>query len=93
MQRIVSQRNVTYILHCNRHALSAVNCHKGYTVNDGCTVETCLLKLKKSYYFKKFLWFCSCLDHTNAFNKSGRNHEFLIYDVIREKTSAAIYEF
>ena len=29
----------------------------------------------------------------HAFNKSGRHLEFLIYDVIRGKTSAAIFEF
>ena len=28
-----------------------------------------------------------------AFNKSGRHLEFLIYDVIRGKTSEAIFEF
>ena len=29
----------------------------------------------------------------HAFNKSGRHLGFLIYDVIRGKTSAAIFEF
>ena len=29
----------------------------------------------------------------HAFNKSGRDLEFLIYDVIRGKTSAAIFVF
>ena len=29
----------------------------------------------------------------HAFNRSGRHLEFLIYDVIREKISAAIFEF
>ena len=29
----------------------------------------------------------------HAFNKSGRHLEFLIYDVIRGKNSAAIFEF
>ena len=29
----------------------------------------------------------------HAFNKSGRHLEFLIYDVIRGKTSAAIFKF
>ena len=31
--------------------------------------------------------------YIHAFNKSGHHLEFLIYDVIRVKTSAAIFEF
>ena len=34
-----------------------------------------------------------CLSFIHAFNKSARHLEFLIYDVIRGKTSAAIFEF
>ena len=33
------------------------------------------------------------LKYIHAFNKSGRHHEFIIYDFIRGKTSAAIFEF
>ena len=51
MQRIVFQRNVTYNVHCNRPVLSAVNFHNCHTHNNGCTVETYLLKLKKLHYF------------------------------------------
>ena len=34
-----------------------------------------------------------CVTSIQPFNKSGRHLEFLIYDVIRGKTSAAIFEF
>ena len=49
--RLVFQRNVTYSVHCKRHVLSAVNFHNRHTDDDGCTVETCLLKFTKSRYF------------------------------------------
>ena len=41
--------------------------------------------LEFSVWFSKI----SCI---HAFNKSGRRLEFFIYDVIRGKTSAAIFE-
>ena len=37
-----------YTVQCNRHILTAVDFHNCYTDDDGCNVETCLLKLKKS---------------------------------------------
>ena len=49
--RLVFQRNVTYSVHCKRHVLSAVNFHNRHTDDDGCNVETCLLKFTKSRYF------------------------------------------
>ena len=48
---LVFQRNVTYSVHCKRHVLSAVNFHNRHTDDDGCIVETCLLKFTKSRYF------------------------------------------
>ena len=49
--RLVFQRNVTYSVHCKGHVLSAVNFLNRHTDDDGCTVETCLLKITKSRYF------------------------------------------
>ena len=44
-----------YTVQCNRHILTAVNFHNCYTDDDGCNVETCLLKLKKVALFLKII--------------------------------------
>ena len=50
------------------------------------TVDEVLHTMNGSKVFSK-------LDLMHAFNKSLHHLEFLIYDVIREKISAAIFEF
>ena len=43
---------LSYQKNCNRHVLPLyLNFHNRHTDNDGSTVETCLLKFKKSHYF------------------------------------------
>ena len=47
----------------HKFTVNKINRHNRYTDDDGCTIKTCLLKLKKSHYFLKFLRFCCCLNH------------------------------
>ena len=43
----------------HKFKVNKINLH---TDNDGYTIETCFLTLKKSHYFLKFLQFCCFLD-------------------------------
>ena len=54
-----------YTVQCNRQILTAVNFHNCYTEDDGCNVETCLLKLKKVALFLQIIlitFFLRCED-------------------------------
>ena len=61
-------------------------------------VGKCLMKNRlssSSSFLPSSSHYCKAMSliSIHAFNKSGRHLEFLIYDVIRGKISAAIFEF
>ena len=59
-------------------------------------MKRAVLTVREVLYLREVLYVSSvrfCFAFIHAFNKSGRHLEFLIYDIIRGKTSTAIFEF